>query len=1152
MAEFVHLHNHSHYSLQDGAATIDDLLNAAQKHNMKSLALTDHGVLYGAAHFYKKAKDKGIKPIIGMEAYIVKDGSRFEKGIGADAADKRRQKNYNHLLLLAKNKTGYKNLVKLTSLAHTQGFYYRPRIDFELLAEYKEGLVCTSACAGGIVASDLINGDYEKAKQKAALYKELFGDDFYLEIQDHNIDYEKYVLEGMPKIAKELNIKLVATNDIHYIEKEHAIAHNILLLLGDKTGEADYNKLRYNTDQIYFKSAEEMIKLFKNYPGAVESTLEIDEKCNLELKSDGFLYPKFPIPENAPSKNPDDYFEYITRTCFEKLFDNPSGEYEDRLNFEIQTIKQMGYSGYFLIVRDFIKASKDMGIPVGPGRGSAAGCLVAYVLGITNIDPIKYNLLFERFLNPSRKSMPDIDVDFADDRRGEVIEYVKQKYGVNSVCQIVTFNKLSSKQVLRDVGRVLKISIPDITKINKHIKTEFGKVQKIDAALKDNPELKWLQTTEDPKLKELLKYARILEGMNRNSGKHASGIVIAPGEVSDYIPVALSPNSEDIVAQFDMKDLDNMGAIKMDFLGLRTLSIIADAITLIKKNYNIEINVDDIPLDDEDTYKIFAKGQTTAIFQFESSGMREFLGKLKPTCIEEIAAMNALYRPGPMDFIQDYIDRKFGKKRVEYLHPLLEPILKETYGIIVYQEQVIQIANKIAGMSLAEADILRRAMGKKDAKAMQEQKLSFIEKAQSNNVDKKTAEEIFDNIDKFANYGFNKSHAVAYSVVAYHTAYLKAHYPAEFLAANLKHESENTEKISVLLDECRKLKIETLPPDINKPNLHFDVVDGKIIYGMMAIKNVGEGAVEEIIRKRRELGRDFTSIYDFCANVDGRLVNKRVIESLVLAGAFDTVKGYRAQNFAAVEKAIDYGWKAQKSAAVGTESLFGESEDYQIQEPALPDVAPWESIVRLSKERSVLGVYLTDHPLRKYEIEYKSFASVRLDETEKFYSESTVRACGIITDINVKIDKKGNRMALFKLDDFSGSCECLMFSDAYEKYKDEMEEESPVLIVGKSELSGDKPKIQVEKLLRLEKAKFELTKKIDIYLNKENCNAGTLENLKNILEKYEGTAEVFIIANENGGPVRFFYLSDYKVKVCDELLNRLTEIFGVDSIFFRG
>ncbi|MCF8241122.1 MAG: DNA polymerase III subunit alpha [Melioribacteraceae bacterium] len=1148
MSDFVHLHNHSHYSLQDAAATIDGLIDAAVKNNMHALALTDHGVMYGVSEFHKKAKKAGIKPLIGMEAYIVNKGTRFDRGESSNGSGRKKSKHYNHLILLAKNKTGYKNLIKLATIGHTEGFYYKPRIDYEVLRKYSEGLICTSACPAGPISVHLINDDFEKAKEAALLYHEIFGDDFYLEIQDHSLEIEQPILKGMPKLSKELGIKLIATNDIHYIEQQHSIAHNILLLLGDKTGTADYQSLRYKTDQVYFKSTEQMKQLFKNYDGAIENTLEIADKIDLNLDFEEFHYPNFPIPENSTAKNLDEYFEQLSRKGLEERFDKIDQEIEDRFKYEIGVITSMGYSGYFLITQDFINAAKKRGIPVGPGRGSAAGSLVAYALGITNVNPLDYDLLFERFLNPARKSMPDIDVDFADDQRGDIIEYVKNKYGENSVCQIITFNRLSSKAVIRDVARVLKIPIPQVNEITKWIPSKFGKVFTIDEALDKVPELKPVRDSKDPVIQELIQYSRILEGMNRNASKHAAGVVIAPGEVSDYVPLARAGSDADIVTQFNMKELDNAGLLKMDFLGLRTLTIIRDTLSLVEKNYNKKLDIDDIPLDDEKTYKLFSKGQTTAVFQFESGAMREYLKKLRPTSIKDLAAMNALYRPGPMDFIDDFIDRRHGRKKIEYLHPVLENILKETYGIIVYQEQVIQIANKVAGMSLAEADLLRRAMGKKDLAAMKEQKKKFIEGAVKNKISKKIAEEIFANIDKFANYGFNKSHAVAYSVVAYQTAYLKAHYLAEFLAANLTNEFGNADKVTVLLDDCRKLKVKVLSPHVNKPSVTFNVENGNIIFGMSAIKNVGKNAVLEMMRAREELGREFKSIFDFACNVDTRIVNKRAFEGLVLAGAFDNLGLYRSQNFSLIEEALEYAHKYQSAKQSQTNSLFGESEDIKIPVPDPKDVEPWDTKEKLAREREVLGFYLSDHPLRKYESIYKSFATVNLGVPETFENKEQVRACGVVTEIRTKIDRSNNTMAFFKLDDLSGSCECLMFAKIYSEFGKHLYKEATVLVNGRLESSGDAIKLHAEEVIPLDEVHEKLTKELYIVLDIETHTPEHIKEIKKILESNSGKSTTYLCVRGNGTS-RDFYI-EYKSKVTQKLIDELTELLGEDSVNF--
>ncbi|MBI9070451.1 MAG: DNA polymerase III subunit alpha [Melioribacteraceae bacterium] len=1149
MGEFVHLHNHTHYSLQDAACTVDSLINAAVENKQHALALTDHGVMYGVSEFYKKAKKKGIKPILGSEVYIVVDGTRFDKG--EKGGGKKKSRHYSHLVLLAKNDTGYKNLCKLVSIGYTEGFYYKPRIDMEMLEQYKEGLIALSACLGGVVAAPMINGDLAKAREVSQRFKDMFGDDFYLELQDHGMEEDKILLEHMPKIAKEQNIKLIATNDIHYVKKEHAIAHNILLMLSDKNGAANYKELRYRTDQIYFKSTEEMKELFKDFPEAISNTVEIEQKIDENISFGGLHFPDFPIPEDSPAKNLSEYFEILAKEGLEKRYEGKeiTKEVWDRFDFEVKVINDMGYPGYFLITQDFINAAKDMGIPVGPGRGSAAGSLVAYALRITNVNPLDYDLLFERFLNPARQSMPDIDIDFADDQRGEVIDYVKKKYGEDSVCQIVTFNTLSSKAVLKDVARVLGIPIPTVANITKHIPSKFGKVFSISKSLEEVPELKWVKESDDPQIQDLIKYSQVLEGMNRNNSKHAAGVVIAPSEVSNYVALATAGATRDLVTQFNMKELEgSAGLLKMDFLGLRTLTIIRDAITLVKKTRGIDIDPDKIPLDDKKTYELFAKGQTTAVFQFESGPMREHLKNLKPNSIQDLAAMNALYRPGPMEFIGDFIDRKHGRAETKYLHPILEPILNETYGIIVYQEQVIQLANKVAGMSLADADILRRAMGKKDLKAMAEQRSIFIKGAAvNNNIPEKIAGEIFDAIDKFANYGFNKSHAVAYSIVAYQTAYLKANFLPEFLAANLTNEFTNTDKVTVFLDDCRRLKIEVLPPDVNKPSVYFNVDNGNIIFGMCAIKNVGVGAVEEIERARKELDRDFTSIFDLCVNIDTRVVNKRTLEGLVLAGAFDTLTGNRTQNFAAIEDALHYGSKLRSAKLQQVDSLFGGTDEgLQIEEPVLPAIELWEQKELLKREREVLGFYLSDHPLKKYSIEYDSFATVHLGDPETFNLEKSdlVRACGVVTEVRTKMDKAGRTMAFFKLDDFTGSCECLMFSKTYEEFGKLIDAESTIMVKGRPESSGDAIKLQIDEAFDLAEVKFEFTKNFVIFADEDVHNENTIKKLKPVLEKNEGIIPVFMCTKRDGLILGKYLLKDYKVKISNEFLSKIDKILG--------
>ena len=1150
---FVHLHVHSHYSLQDASSTIKELVNAAVENRMPALAITDHGVMYGIAEFYKTCTAANIKPIIGCEVYIVPDkGSRFDKSKKErnedddDTYSSTTKMNYNHLILLAKNEIGYKNLIKLCSIGHTEGYYYKPRIDWEVLEKYHEGLICTTACPAGIISAPILNGEIDKAKKIAAEYKELFSDDFYLEIQNHGLDQEKTLLHYIPQIAKELNIKLVATNDVHYTKKEHAIAHNILINISEKN--IDYRNLRYRTDQLYFKSYDEMKNLFKDFPEALENTLEIAEKVNLTFKLGVYHTPKFPIPQEHSDKSLDEYFVYLAKEGLKKRYPNITDEIQQRFDFEIKTILEMGFSGYFLIVQDFINAAKKRGIAVGPGRGSAAGSMVAYCLGITNVEPLEYSLLFERFLNPNRKSMPDIDVDFADNKRELVIEYVKERYGEKSVSQIVTFNTLSSKAVLTDVARVIGVNLQEVKSITKHIPTVFGKVYSIEQAINEVPELEHLKNPKDEKIKELIEYSKILEGKNRNSSKHAAGVVIAPGDITDYVPIAKAQREDNVyVTQFNMKMLEDFaGLLKMDFLGLRTLTIITDTINLIKKNRGIDINIDEIPIDDPKTYELFANGQTTAVFQFESPNMREYLSRLKPTSIKDLAAMNALYRPGPMAFIDSFIKRKFGEESVTYRHPKLEPILKETYGIIVYQEQAIQIANKIAGMSLAQADILRRAMGKKDAKAMQEQRDIFIKGAVENGIDEQVATEIFNDIEAFASYGFNKSHAVAYSIVAYQTAYLKANFPAEFLAANMTNELNDVSKIAVLLDECRKLKINVRPPNINKPSVYFDVEGDEIIFGMAAIKGVGESAVEEIAKAKNQLGRDFKNIFDFCANVDNRLLNKKALESLVLAGAFDFSGYSRSQNYLAIEQAIEYGKNYKKTLEKAEDDLFGGTDSMElIPEPKMPDVNNWTLENELANERKVLGFYLTDHPLSKFEIERFSLSSISLGDTQNVNDDDDVTIIGVITSIDTKLDKNKNPMAFFKIDDLTGTCECIIFNRAFEPVKELLFEENVVCIAGKAENTGDSIKVTVDNVMDLYTARKKITKSFNITIYK-NDPIEKLEKLYNLVSKYNGNTPV-TIEYRNNGHSRYFVI-DKKVALSNEFMKEIKSLFETHRI----
>jgi DNA polymerase-3 subunit alpha len=909
---------------------------------MPAVALTDHGVLFGAIEFYKKAKKAGIKPIVGMEAYIVTKGSRTDRS-GVPTESGGRRSGYHHLVLLAMNQTGYRNLVKLCTIGHVEGYYYKPRIDTAVLREYSEGLLGLSACAGGVVSAHLASGHDSDAYEAAEIYKDILGENFYIEIQNHGLEDEAIIRRKAPKLAQDLGLKLIATNDVHYLKQEHAVPHNIMLLIPDASpgNVPDYTKLRYHTDQLYFKSAAEMISLFNDFPEAIASTLEVAGKCNLELDLHQAHMPMFPIPVDAGVDSLDEYLVKLAREGFDRRYGAVDGPVRDRLESELSMICGMGFAGYFLVVQDFIAAARRMGVSVGPGRGSAAGSVVSYCLGITSVDPIKYGLIFERFLNPDRVSLPDIDVDFSDDKRDLVIRYVRDLYGADSVAQIVTFGTLASRAVLKDVGRVLGIPLSTIDSITKQIPVELGKVRPLAEALETIPDLQWVKESTDDRIRTLVAASTVLEGMNRNVSTHAAGVVIAPGNVSDYVPLYKTPQTE-LMTQYSMKDLEAVGLLKIDFLGLRTLTVIDNTLKLVKKTQDVEIDLDGIPEVDGHTFGLFSRGDTVGVFQFESSGMRDWLRKLKPTCISDLVAMNALYRPGPMDMIGDFIARKNGQQQITYLSPVLEPILKETYGVMVYQEQVMKIASEVAGFTLAKADLMRRAMGKKDKNLMGTLKKEFVEGAVRRGAHAKLGEEIFDLIEKFASYGFNKSHSVAYSVVAYQTAYLKAHYPAEFMAATLSSEIGDTDRIVKLIEDCRSQGIRVLPPDVNMSEKDFSVINGEIRFGLCAIRNVGESAIETVIRAREDKG-PFRNMFDFCSRVDLRLVNKKCLESLVQAGAFDSMEPHRAGNFASVERAATFGQQSQNATVLGQSSLFeaGSSKADSVSAyPALTECPP--------------------------------------------------------------------------------------------------------------------------------------------------------------------------------------------------------------------
>ncbi len=1156
MTEFIHLHNHSHFSLLDGAATIEGLVDSAAENKMKAVALTDHGVMFGAVELHKTARKAGIKPIIGCEIYIVTTGSRFDKEVNARSVREGKGRGiYHHLVLLAKNAQGYRNLTKLCSLGHTEGFYYKPRIDLEILRQYNEGLIALSACPSGIVAHHLVDGHYEEAREIAATFKDLFKDDFYLEIQNHSLEKERPILASMPKLSRELGIKLIATNDVHYIKRDHAIAHNVMLMIPDASAQAtsDYRQLRYQTDQIYFKTPAEMAELFRDHPEALRATLEVAEKTDeYAIGPEKPYMPAFPIPGEAGAATLEEYLDRLAHDGLRTRYATITPEIEDRLNHELSVIKRMGYAGYFLITQDFIGEARKMGVLVGPGRGSAAGSLVSYALGITNVDPLKYDLLFERFLNPERVSMPDIDIDFSDSKREKVIDYVKQKYGGDSVSQIITFGTLSSRAVLKDVGRVLGVPLSVTESITKQIPVIQGKVTPLAEVLQTNPELKWVRESKDEKIRELTAISLVLEGMNRNASTHAAGVVIAPGPLTDYVPVYKTPQT-DVMTQYNMIDLEDAGLLKMDFLGLRTLTVLENALALIKETYGVEIDLDKIPENDEATFALFGKGQTMGVFQFESSGMQDWLRKLKPTCLTDLVAMNALYRPGPMEMIGDFIRCKQNLQKIDYIHPKLESCLKETYGIIVYQEQVMKIASEVAGFSLAKADIMRRAMGKKDKELMAKQKTEFISGAVDRGFSRKVAGDIFDMIEKFASYGFNKSHSVAYSVLAYQTAYLKAHYPSEFMAATLSAEIGDTDYVVQLIEECRKMKLDVLPPDINESSVQFVVTGKGIRFGLSAIRNVGVSAVENIISFRAQYGR-FTGLYDFCRRLDLRLVNKKTIEGLIQAGAFDSITPNRSELFEAVEKAIQFGQNARSHSSRGQSSLFEASSGSapQFAPPPLPPVSPWPEGEKLSREKSVLGFYVSGHPLRKFWREMAAFATARLGDPTSVHSGSMVRAGGIVSSVKKKIDKKGNLMAFVTLEDFSGKGECIVFSDAYRQYQETLTPEAMVMVSGNAESNGDSLRIIAKEILPMDKVRERLARGVIVSINVDDIREQTVCELRKVADRHRGKCAFYFHLVRGGSEKTFRLQSTRLVDPSNEFIVEVEDLLGPNSVRFSN
>ncbi len=1111
--EFVHLHLHTDYSLLDGACEVDRVLDHMKQLGMPAAAITDHGNLFGAVSFYEHAQKKGIKPIIGCEVYVA-------RGRQKDRTSGDGEKANHHLTLLCENNIGYRNLVKLVSSGFLDGFYYKPRVDKELIATYHEGLICLSGCLSGEVCNNLEIDQFEAARQAAAQYLDIFGrDNFFLEIQDQGMDVEKQINPQMVQLSRNLGVPLVATNDCHYITREDARAHEILLCIQTGKTLSDPGRMRFPTDQFYVKSQAEMAQVFDEIPDALARTIQIADRCQFKLEKTSEPFPKFDVPENQTI---DDYFESTVWRGFERRLPmlhnlenqgklrHPIEAYEERLKRELGIIKQMRFPGYFLIVWDFIRHAREQGIPVGPGRGSAAGSLVSYCLRITDIDPLQYGLLFERFLNPERISMPDIDVDFCTNRRAEVISYVTEKYGRENVSQIITFGTMAAKAAVKDVGRGMDMPYSEVDRIAKLIPNDLKMT--LDKALAESEPLRDL-VEKDPKVKELFDVARRLEGMSRHASIHAAGVVISPIPLTDIVPLYKSSKDE-ITTQFQMTDLEKIGLLKMDFLALTTLTVMDEAIKLVEKTDGQKVDLDHIPIDDPTSYDIFCRGLTNGIFQFESSGMKDILRRFKPEKLEDLTALNALYRPGPIGggMIDDFINRKNGSKRVEYDLPELKDILEETLGVIVYQEQVQQIANRLAGYSLGEGDILRRAMGKKKKEEMESQREKFIKGAKARGFDLKRVSKIFDLMEQFAGYGFNKSHSAAYAWLAYQTAYLKAHFPVCFMSALLTSEISSTDKIVKYTNECRDMGIKILPPDINISQFNFTPAGPDIRFGLAAIKNVGTNAISSILEARQRVGQ-FKSIYEFCEQVDLRVVNKRVIESLIKAGALDSLGCHRSQLFAVTDKSIENAQMVQRDRERGQQGLFGMTgpalQDSQTSPAALPNLPEWQESQRLAFEKETLGFYITGHPLRRFEKDLQEFCTSSTDRLDDAKPGSEISVGGVLRTLKIHKTKKGDRMAFITLEDLNGSLEVIIFPDTFQKNQALLKEDTPLYVKGTldSDDSGSR-KMLANEIQPLEGLRGKLAKSVRIHIDLAKADTQLPGRLNLVMHKFSGEAAV--------------------------------------------
>ena len=1141
--DFVHLHLHTQYSILDGMVRIDELVKKVKDYRMKAVAVTDHGNMFASYEFYRACRTAGLKPIIGQEFYLAKTSRH-------DRHREDGEKGTYHLVLLAKDEEGLKNLMALSSAGFLEGFYYKPRIDKELLEKHSRGLIALSACIQGEIPMLYLKGKEEEARRRALWYKELFGEDFYLEIQYHHLQDQQKANRFLLKLAKELDIGVVATNDVHNLNKEDWEAHDVLLCLQTGKKLSDEKRMRFPTREFYFKTAEEMLEVFREVPHAVLTTVEVAEKVKGVLstfETSSLLLPQYKVPEGYTYES---YLRKLAVEGLERRFKEhgiKDGEerqkYLRRLNYELEVISKMGFPGYFLIVWDFINWAKENRIPVGPGRGSAAGSLVAYALGITDIDPLRFNLLFERFLNPERISMPDIDVDICQENRDRVIEYVREKYGEDRVCQIVTFGTMKTKMVVRDVGRVLGIPHKDVDKLAKLIPDDASSIEDV---LKKAPEIKE-QMEKDETLRRLLHIASRLQGLVRQTGVHAAGVVIAPKRLTDFIPLARSKDG-DVTTQYDMAHIEALGLLKMDFLGLKTLTIIDRTVKLIKERHGVQVELAKLPLDDEETFKLLRRGNTVGVFQLESKGMRNLMRKLKPSRFEDIIALVALYRPGPLGsgMVDSYIRRKHGEEPVNYPFPELEPILKETYGLFIYQEQIMQIANVLAGYSLGEADILRRAMGKKKKDIMEKQRSMFVTRAVERGYPKEKVERLFNDIAKFAEYGFNKSHSTAYAILAYVTAYLKAHYPKEFMATMMSIDYAKTDEVVKLVKDCKENDIPVLPPDVNRSDALFSIEEGGIRFGLAGVKGVGEKAATHIVDVRKA-GGEFKDIYDFCERVDLRIVNRKVLESLIKAGAFDSTGVSRAVNLAVLDKAMSVAQSVQKTKSVGLMNLFG--SDATVIKKEFPSVPEWSERVKLEYERQSIGFYLSGHPL----LEYKAFIRFGFNSTSEkddWKDGQEVRLVGAITDVSLKRTQKGEVWANVELLDLDGTVSLLVFPQVYRERMELITEGNVVVVEGEVRREEKENSVIVREISALSNKVLDDISAVMIRLHGNEITDALLERLRKVIQKNSSSKgkPVLIEARFPKCLVKLQLHPDFCIPVSAEVLKELSGVVPAERI----